>query len=392
MNSIVSQIIKSITSPTAREVAKEFSEGSLPTPIRVVEILNQVSPSDLYCYLTARFGPPNGLQSVLFRRDDSDNLIHWEWATRCQHGWMFFQGHNFRTEVIFRGEFPGEVFDSDTLASALKSDFSSHGKGMSAVRGKLEKWVEFVNPYIRIKMSIDTLKADLDSLDLELDADKAAKDSPFDTASSEEFSQSLRQYSRGTGLCFGIRAMLPVLAESFVNLILFVLMKPDLKADPRLMESVFREHIDIRISKMHLHCVGFVKAVDRQSEAYRDYQTIINQRNDLLHGNVDIKTLRFADIFFDGRIPVFPEYRSMWERSVGVWIAVTGLKQLETDIRKVDALIDHIFDCLRPEYAAQLRRMIEIRDLGYREDTKGVGVLFPDHLVDFRMGEPTEEA
>lgn len=59
---------------------------------------NEIAPSDLYCYLGARFGPPNGLQNF-FRKDDSDNLIHWEWALRCQQGWVTFQGMNFRTEV-----------------------------------------------------------------------------------------------------------------------------------------------------------------------------------------------------------------------------------------------------------------------------------------------------
>jgi hypothetical protein len=52
---------------------------------------NEIAPSDLYCYLSARFGAPNGLQNFL-RKDDSDNLIHWEWCLRCGDGWLTFQG------------------------------------------------------------------------------------------------------------------------------------------------------------------------------------------------------------------------------------------------------------------------------------------------------------
>ena len=57
-------------------------------------------------------------------------------------------------------------------------------------------------------------------------------------------------YSRATGLCFGVRSMLPVMAEAFVNILLYMLMKPALKKDDRLRENLFRQSIDIRIKSL----------------------------------------------------------------------------------------------------------------------------------------------
>jgi hypothetical protein len=57
------------------------------------------------------------------------------------------------------------------------------------------------------------------------------------------------KYSQGFGLCFGIRSMLPVMAEAFVNLLLYVLMRPEIRADQRLKENVFRQPIDVRIKE-----------------------------------------------------------------------------------------------------------------------------------------------
>lgn len=41
------------------------------------EITNEIKPIDLFCYLSAKYGDPNGILTIL-KNDDSDNLIHWD--------------------------------------------------------------------------------------------------------------------------------------------------------------------------------------------------------------------------------------------------------------------------------------------------------------------------
>ena len=83
---------------------------------------NEIAPSDLYCYLGARFGAPNGLQNFL-RKDDSDNLIHWEWCLRCGEGWITIQGMNFRTEIWLTAHADVQDADLKTLVVQFKADF-----------------------------------------------------------------------------------------------------------------------------------------------------------------------------------------------------------------------------------------------------------------------------
>ncbi len=58
------------------------------------EIKNEIKPIDLYCYLVAKFGSPNGILT-LFRNDDSDNLVHWDWILESEYGIITIQGHNW---------------------------------------------------------------------------------------------------------------------------------------------------------------------------------------------------------------------------------------------------------------------------------------------------------
>lgn len=43
---------------------------------------NQISPLDLFCYLHARFGEPNGEMMLLKEKDDVNNLFHWEYSLK----------------------------------------------------------------------------------------------------------------------------------------------------------------------------------------------------------------------------------------------------------------------------------------------------------------------
>jgi hypothetical protein len=347
-------------------------------------VKNEIRPADLYCYFGARFGPPNGFQNFL-RRDDSDNLIHWDWTFKTKFGLLIFLGMNFRTEIHLAGSYPFDGADEAELVRQLKADFKRFGPKMSEIRDQLlESWIEFANPYQRLRRSIETLSEELRSLSLDPDREELPDFSNTESMEMqrERWNEVLSRYSKGFGLCFGIRSMLPVMAEAFVNMLLFVLMRPELKADPRLRDNVFRQPIDIRIKSLHINCIGFTTAVDYAHEACSKYHSLVNERSDLLHGNVAIEKLKFNELFFHGRIPVFKEYRSMWQRSLGVDLEAFGLKRLETEVQVVEAFIRYVLSCLHEEVRSQVEAMLEKRDLGLNVKTGRLGILFPDHLVE----------
>lgn len=352
--------------------------------------VDELSPVDLYCYLGARFGAPNGLQNFL-RGDHSDNLIHWEWTLLhpSSSTYIHLFGMNFRTELWVAGGLPVEEADRSNLAAQIKSDFAAHGPKMGELRRSLEHWVEFVNPYQRLRRSVEKLREDLAELDLQPET-QSVPDSSDLAEFGARWKELSGRYSRGLGLCFGIRSMLPVMAEAYVNFLLFVLMRPDIKADDRLRENTIRQPIDVRVRSLHVNCIGFAKPVDYASPECRAYHSLVNERNDLLHGNVVLEKLKFNEVFFHGRVPVFKTYRSMWERAVGVEVEAVGLQRLAEEIATVNAFTAYLASCLHPKIKEQIDRMADKRDLGWNQKTGRIGILFPDHLVDMHMvfGDP----
>ncbi len=349
-------------------------------------LCNEIKPVDLYCYLYGRFGAPNGIQNFL-RGDHSENLIHWEW-TLASHGRIILvQGHNFRTELWISGdELPREALEQ--LVVDVKSTFPRHGQAMGKVRKALEHWVEFINPYHRIRSSVECLMSEIEALDVEGKTSQLGGIGEYESPEqwSEEWGQQGKIVTKATGLCFGARAMLPVMAEAFVNLLMYLLMKPNLKQDDRLREYLIRQPIDVRIKSLAHNCVGFQSEIDYRHESCRRYHSLVNERNDLLHGNVVIDKLKFNELYFNGRVPVFDSYASMWERAFGVAKRSVGLEVLRDERQVVEDFVEYVISCLEENKQEQVRVFCARRDLGICLDDGHLGVLFSGQLVDMAPG------
>jgi hypothetical protein len=373
-----------------RELFEILTKNSWPKGGGSFELRNELHPADLFCYLGARFGPPNGIQNFL-RKDDSDNLIHWEWTLRYKDLLVTFQGMNFRTEVHIHGGPAVENTDKGELIAQVRADFAPHGQRMTEVRRGLEDWIEFVNPYQRIRSSINGLLNELTELNLEPEQD--ALDIPTvytvvnDQAATEaRWKETAERYTKGFGLCFGIRSMLPVMAEAYVNLVIYILMRPEIRGDDRLRENVFRQPIDIRIKSLSINCEGFERAPDYTTAVCKQYHSLVNERNDLLHGNVAIEKLSFNEVYFWGTVPIFREYRTMWQRSLGMMVTAVGLPTVQSELATINNLIEYLESCLEEKHREKVKMFTGRYELGLNKDTGRIGLLFPPWLVDFHAG------
>lgn len=385
-------------SESERNIPEDFVRGLQPLEVsEVIDFLerknkskfctawvirNEIKAVDLYCYLGARFKAPNGLQNFL-RSDDSDNLVHWEWMVKSGDSFVIIHGLNYRSEVWITNK---KFDDADRLEfiDQLKSDFSAHGKKMGNIRSHLEHWTEFVNPYKRVRNAIIKLLAEIDNLNLDADASKNS-----DLADSLDMIELERvwkeegsKYSRALGFSFGVRSMLPVMAEAFVNLLLYQLMKPELAKDERIKENIIRQPIDIRIKSLSNNCFGFKIHIDYTNQICKDYHSLVNDRNDLLHGNVVIEKLKFNDLYFYQKVPIFKKYSTMWDRAFGIEQQFVGLDVIKKELQVVDSLIDYLVSCLDEKLQENVRRVADEFFLGINSENGRLGVLFPTILVD----------
>jgi hypothetical protein len=360
------------------------TKGKMPKGGGNWMIENEIRPSDLYCYLYVKFGVPNGLQNLL-RNDSSDNLIHWEWTLAHEKGIVDIMGLNMRTEVRVVGSWDFPNCSRQEFIDSIKKDLGNFGKKMSEFRAAvLEDWEVISNPYRQLRDSIRELHRNLDALGIapkvEMPPMRAGPDAQ---QLKQHWSDMIGKYNQGVGLSMAIRAMTPVLAESFINVLIFILCRPDIKNNDRLYQNFIRCNIDVKVQSLHINCGGFKRPVDWSSEACRKYNSVINERNDMLHGNVVVEKLKFSEIFFKGKVPVFKKYESMWQRSMGVSIDAAGIDKVAPDLKAVNEFIVYVLSCIRDDLVESLKILVNRRDIGINKKTNRLAALLPESVADF---------
>lgn len=359
--------------------------GLLPKNGMVWELTNEMKPVDLYCYFYVKYGSPNGLLTLL-KKDTSDNLIHWDWNFATNDGLISVMGMNFRTEIAFKGDFKDKGLTKDMFISQIKTDMGKYGKKITEFRKEIETWTQFTNPYHRIKRAVDQNFKQLDSLDVNPERDRL--NHPRNADDSYEMEESWRslstKYSSAVGLVFGLRAMLPVLAESFVNLVFFVLARPEIKSNDRLFKSLIRQNIDIRVQTLHLHCLGFKSAVDYSAKECKAFHSLMNERNDLLHGNVEVSKLAIGDIYFHGNTPLFKQYDDFWSITIGASMESVRFAMIHSDYSAIEEFIEYVVQQLDEEVSEQIRFIVEQSLMGINAKTGRLGFLLPEGIADFR--------
>lgn len=346
-------------------------------------IKNEIKPVDLFCYLYAKYGEPNGLMTLL-RNDDSDNLVQWDWMLKGNLGTISIQGHNFRTEIFLSyNKHIMATLTIEDFIDQIKSDFKNYGKEISNIKKELEKWAEFMNPFKRVQETIHQHFIKLKELQLNISEDKVSNFSDHECL--DQLNNLIQKYHFAIGLVYGLRSMLPVMAESFINCLIFILCKKEIKNDSRLYDTVIRQPIDIRVKSLHLNCDYFTSNIDyNNSEECKNFHTLMNERNDLLHGNINIQKQEFGTVYFLKNIAIYDEYKDHWERTIGHLIQSVKFESIHKDHETVIKFIDYVLSNVRPELREEIRNLLDRSYLGFNKKTKRLGILFAPHTAEIQ--------
>ena len=75
----------------------------------------------------------------------------------------------------------------------------------------------------------------------------------------------------------------------------------------------------------------------------------------------------------------------MWGRAFEVQRRSVGLPQIQDAFNVVLAFIDYVLSCLTTLTRSNFEQILGRFELGYNVKDDRVGVLFPDHMIDFRF-------
>jgi len=356
--------------PAKDSVRRQMARWILP---------ESLSPLDLFCYLRARFGHPNG-PTMLIRQNSTDNLIQWHYTLRTGTIPIDIVGLTSRIEISFTHVPKFSEANQRKLVENIKKDIIKRAPELKTVRQQLERYSLFINPYKRLSDIIDDLQNRLQDLNLNEIQLPRTPTAAVTKKEAEEWSADVKRcqavFREAALLGTSIRMIAPVLGESFINLLIFSLAKPEIKNDDRLYKDLINKQIDIRIKSLHLYCQGFARPVDTASDSFKNFHTLMNRRNDILHGNIDPLRLKYDEAYFDGTIPLFSTQKDFATRCIKEYLSGVEPEIALSDIRTVRGFVDFVLNHLSADYRTLLEMIMNDPKPGWRDDTKRIGILF----------------
>jgi hypothetical protein len=345
----------------------------------ILVVRDKISTVDMYCYLKARFGEPNGFQTFL-AKDDSDNWIHWDYNLKAGDADIHITGMSRETHIMTTERLSDEQWRD--LVKNIKADFARVGKDKSAVLKSLERWAVFQNKFVEIANAC----AEKHALIAEFLSNKPKyftfkPISKRDAASwAKEMSARNKLRSDMAQACLELSLLTPVMAEAFINMTILMLCKPEIRDNKRQFDVFIRSQIDAKIFDLPYKCAGFVSGIDPKSTAFIEFKRIMDKRNHEIHGNIDPEREKVEVVYFDNKRPLFVETGD----HVGNFIESIE-RQAQPDIVVSDYESTHAFlalivSCLERDLQPGFWRVMEDAYPGFDAKRKKAGALFPGHV------------
>ncbi|QDT72409.1 hypothetical protein [Lacipirellula limnantheis] len=263
--------------------SKKAADGVRFPSARVWVKSKAISPVVLYCYLKARFGVPLGF-SMMLRHPSTENLIQWHFTIAAGPHMIDVMARNDRIEFWVRADVAISDRDWIEFESRLQQEFERYREPINTVKSLLEHWVLFVNPYRRLNMMVEILRRRITSTELVAPPShitEAESTHEMILALSRARETFVEQMFKSQVDCLSLRMIAPVMAESFVNMLIFLLARPEIKQDKRLYDNAIRSQIDVRVKSLSITCDGFSVPIDGGRKEFKDFCRMMDKRNDL---------------------------------------------------------------------------------------------------------------
>jgi hypothetical protein len=333
---------------------------------------------DVYAYLRARFGEPNGLQNFL-RRDDSDNWIHWDFNLKAADVDVYISGTS--REVHFIVSEPLSDTEWKALIVGLKADFARIGRAKSEMTRSFEKFVVFQNKFSTLAnlcAEMHEAISDTPPIPNELPRTNTKRGVQIYSAALNRLSK------RATDLygdCLKLRMLTPIMAEAFINMVILVFCKDEVRNDPVRYEAFIRATIPERLALFSENCDGFIGEIDQTSAEYGAFKRVMDKRNFAIHGNVDPVREQIETVYFEGRRPLFADGGDTIVKFFEHQEQINAPQNVIADYEAVLLFLVVLTEHLSPRSKWFFEQVIDDPFPGYELRKKRVTKILPNHEV-----------
>lgn len=178
-----------------------------------------------------------------------------------------------------------------------------------------------------------------------------------------------------------LSVLMPVMFESFVGLLVAGFIKPEVKRNHVAFTAFVRGSLKNKLTDMANQCNGFERPIEQTNPVFGRFWSVVNKRNDILHGNVDPVRDSLEVIYFHGKRPL---YKTGGNRIRQFWLGLLAQykpQEIMDDYLATHEFILEILEHLTPAHRRSVWMVMEDTQPGWDNKRKIFGRLFPSHIV-----------
>lgn len=161
--------------------------------------------------------------------------------------------------------------------------------------------------------------------------------------------------------------------EGLLNLIYDLYLKPELR-DDRIVDRLSREQIDVKLRLAPVYCECFAgKPLDHTTEAFRNFHSLANLRNDFVHANLT-KSMRTPVVRHDGATYLLSASMDKPVDLIPASFSSLGIDDLSAVKAAVDSIATQLLSNMKPRFRREFREVMYNEHI-YVEYDDGVPVV-----------------
>jgi hypothetical protein len=348
-------------------------------------VRTHLRPVDVYAYLRARFGQPNGFQNLL-RKESCDNLIHWGFFLWAESEVVYLSGASREIQIMVTEDLSDGQWKE--LINNIKSDFARVAREKSAIMHSFEKYVMFQNKYVVLADLCADLHANIEDTPPAPTFVPLRDNEGKTTVFEEVMAARSKRMQQLFGDCLKLRLLMPVMAEAYINMLILTFCRSAIRDDQARYDAFLRTNIPQRLELLNINCDGFARAVDKTLPGWDTFMRIVNRRNFELHGNVNPTKDQIEVVYFEGRRPLFVNPGHNIHLLFEQMEKEADPRTLLQEYVELHGFLAAIGDCLTARHKEFFEHVISDAYPGFEVRKRRPTRLLPDHCV-WHAGEGT---
>lgn len=340
----------------------------------------------LFGLLKARFGAPNGFLTFLGPPGGHpDGPYKWDYLFRPRQD-MHLQ--IVRSVNGIEAQWWGFNGPATQVLEYLENNIARNQKRISEAIRSLDHFRLVINPYKRHRVLLQAAVRDLARIEPMRPTMPTVV--PVDRKTTERYLEDFKVYMGEVELQASRNTIVVLeaafLSESFMNLILALLVRPDIRQSKSVWDETIRRNWRQKLERLTIDC-RFVTKADLGDSRVRDAKEMFQLRNRIAHSWPDPNALEVGEVWFEQSFPVLLKAQPFSEFSIALHNQLPSKTDALRAAQHSENFVTFLAELIEPSIRSEFLFAAEANPLGFNDKTGSYAVPFgPDQAVMVALG------